>query len=221
LHPFEDMKLATSVCCLLAAALLAGCGTADPRVGRQVAVIAPPTDLPPEPPPLSTAEPAPAPVPVPVVDAVPTPVPVPASPPSSPPEPPPAAPAAAAVPVETATPVPVPVPVAAQRPQRADVIYFKPDAYKVDARYRRALQAHARRLKADPQLRMVIQAHADSSGDREYNLALSKKRAETVAKQLKALGVPARQLELVYHGEAAGERVAAAERRVELLYRVR
>jgi hypothetical protein len=35
------------------------------------------------------------------------------------------------------------------------------------------------------------------------------------------LRAPARQLELVYHGEAAGERVAAAERRVELLYRVR
>lgn len=209
------MKLATPVCCLLAAALLTGCGVADPRVGRQVAVIAPPADLPAESPPASAAEAAEA-APAPVVDAVPTPVPVPAPPP---PSPPPEPPVVALAPVETATPVPVPV--AAPRLQRADVIYFKPDAYKVDARYRRVLQAHARRLKADPRLHMVIEAHADGRGERDYNLALSKKRAETVAKHLKAQGVQARQLEIVYRGEAAGQRVAAAERRVELLYLMR
>jgi peptidoglycan-associated lipoprotein len=198
------MKLTTLVCCVLAAVLFAGCRSADPRVGKQVAVIAVPADLPAPP----AAEPA-QPPPEPVAAAEPA-----AS--AAAPEPP----ASTAVTEASPAPAPPPAPAAAPepaRPQRAAVIYFKPDAYKVDARYRELLRSHARRLKANPRLHMIIEAHADGRGQRDYNLALSKKRAETVAKHLKAQGVPARQLEIVYRGEGGGERVAAAERRVELL----
>jgi outer membrane protein OmpA-like peptidoglycan-associated protein len=104
----------------------------------------------------------------------------------------------------------------------ADVLYYEPDAYKLASRERALLIAHARRLKASPTLRLLIRAYADGSGPVEYNLALSKKRAETVARFLRAQGVSPEQLEIAYHGAAsAGEHVAADDRRVELQYRLR
>ncbi|WP_280155577.1 OmpA family protein [Piscinibacter sp. XHJ-5] len=202
------MKLATLVCCAFFASCLTGCGAPDPRVARQVAIIPPPADLP-APPPETPAASAPA--------RGEAPAPAEASP-VEPPAPTVQAEAAAPPPAPPPAPTPVAMP---QPPRRADVLYFKSDAYKVDGRYRALLESHARRLKAEPRLHLIIEAHADSRGDREYNLALSKKRAETVAKHLRQLGVPARQLEIVYRGEPGGERVAAAERRVELLYQTR
>ena len=180
---------------------LVGCATSERPVGRQVMVIAPPADVP------GTVVTTPAVPPAP-------------PPPAPPPEPATPAPVAEA-PAPASTPLP---PVAATPP--ADVIYFKPDAYKFAAAYRRVLAAHARKLKASPGLHLMIQAWADHRGASDYNLALSKKRAETVAKFLIAQGVASQQLELVYHGErrepdARGERMAAADRRVELQYLVR
>jgi peptidoglycan-associated lipoprotein len=102
------------------------------------------------------------------------------------------------------------------------VIYFKPDAYKFEPAYRPVLEARARTLKALPNLHLVIQAWSDPRGARDYNLALSRKRAETVAKFLVALGVQEQQLEVVAHGErqdAQASHRAFSERRVELQYR--
>jgi len=105
------------------------------------------------------------------------------------------------------------------------VIYFERDAYKVDDSYRSMLEAHARRMKSAPGLRMLIQAHADRAGSSEYNRALSHKRAEMVMRQLVALGVPADRMEIEGRGETrpaakgAPHEPAASERRVELIYR--
>lgn len=101
------------------------------------------------------------------------------------------------------------------------VIYFERDAYKVDDSYRSMLEAHARRMRTTPALRLQIQAYTDRFGGNEYNLALSRKRAETVMKQLIALGVPPERLEIIGHGEArhTAKSGAASDRRVELIYR--
>jgi peptidoglycan-associated lipoprotein len=108
---------------------------------------------------------------------------------------------------------------------RVDVIYFKPDAYKFDPSYRPVLDARAQQLKATPGLHLVIRAWSDPHGARDYNLALSRKRAEVVARYLIAQGVPQTRLELVSHGErrqneSASERLARSDRRVELQYRM-
>jgi len=119
-------------------------------------------------------------------------------------------------------PAPAPEPTPGAVLGGVDVIYFKSDAYKIEPAYRPLLEARAHALKASPNLHLVIQAWSDPRGARDYNLALSRKRAETVAKQLLALGVPQYQLELVAHGErrsASGPHVADADRRVELQYR--
>jgi peptidoglycan-associated lipoprotein len=122
-------------------------------------------------------------------------------------------------------PPPPPAAVVKAPPEPPRVLYFEPDAYKLSPRYRPTLEAHARKLKASPNLQLVIRAYTDARGAYDYNLALSKKRAETVAKQLVAMGVPPRRLELAHHGErratAGGRtgRATAEDRRVELIYR--
>ena len=134
-------------------------------------------------------------------------------------------PASAPSPVLPSAPVPAPAapePSAASPPSATDVIYFQSDAYKVEPRYQAALAAHAKRLQASPDLRLRVQAFTDRHGDGAYNLALSRKRAETVAKLLQAEGAAADQLEIAYHGEGrGGAGKAAARRRVELSYLAR
>jgi peptidoglycan-associated lipoprotein len=110
-------------------------------------------------------------------------------------------------------------------PVAANVIYFQHDAYKLDDSYRSVLEAHARRMRLHPSLRLRLEATTDAQGPLEYNRALSRKRAETVMRELVALGVPAARIEIAGLGEArhagrgAGHDGNAADRRVELIYR--
>lgn len=63
------------------------------------------------------------------------------------------------------------------------------------------LQAIAKLVQADPSVGAIyIDGHTDSSGAERYNQGLSKRRAQTVATQLQALGVPKAKLVLRYHG---------------------
>lgn len=173
---------------------LAGCSYSQPSLHKA---------------PVREAKPAPvyqAPGPAAVPDgraAAPAPAPAPAPPPA-PAEPPPPAPAA---------------PLAENLP---NVIYFEPDVYRVAPQYRPMLEEHAKRLKADPALRLRVEAHADPEGGADYNRALTEKRAETVIKALRGLGVDARQLQARALGAGRLDRNATADwsryRRVELVY---
>lgn len=139
-----------------------------------------------------------------------------------------------AVPIVTATPKPVtrgsgrgavaaPARESTARSADAAVIYFGPDRYQVDDNYLPLLQTHAERLLADPELQLRIDAYTDDEGPREYNLELARMRGVMVQRQLQALGVPPRQLQVVAHGpgrpQAGVARNAAEQRRVELHYR--
>jgi outer membrane protein OmpA-like peptidoglycan-associated protein len=98
----------------------------------------------------------------------------------------------------------------------------KPIAYKFEPCVPARSRSARRKLKAAPHLHLVIQAWTDPYGASDYNLALSKKRAETCQVPSRA-GVPP-DTQLVYHGERrprdANPRLAGADRRVELQYRV-
>ncbi|MFL6663626.1 MAG: OmpA family protein [Rhizobacter sp.] len=206
------MKRATLLA-LCVAGGLAACAGSQRSIGQRVAVIAPPAGVAtPEPSP-APAPPAPAPAP-PVIAAAPSPSAATSAPPSAPPAPEPVA-AAPALPQPRAEAAAEPV------PSGVDVIYFKSDAYKVEPSYRPMLAAHAKRLKGTSGLHLLIQSWADRRGARDYNVALSKKRAETVARALVEEGAPADRLEVVAHGErpAATRRIAPGDRRVELQYR--
>lgn len=105
------------------------------------------------------------------------------------------------------------------------VLYFAPDVYEVRDEDRAVLQAHAKQLLDHPGWRLLIEAHTDPVGPRDYNAELARMRALSVKKQLIALGVPADQLETVAYGEgsnagrARSASALAARRRVDLKYR--
>lgn len=126
-------------------------------------------------------------------------------------------------PVVSVTPVPArtePATVASEsEADPGSVIYFDSDVYTVKDEYRPMLQAHARRLLADPSLRLRIDAHTDDRGPADYNLELARMRAQSVLKQLVSMGVPASQLQVVGHGREKSKGSLAASRRVELSYR--
>lgn len=122
-----------------------------------------------------------------------------------------APPPAPAPPVETLPPT-----AAGPQEDLPTLVQFDFDAYQVKEPYRAVLQAHAKRLLAEPNLKLLIQAHVDSRGHRDYNQALASKRAEMVKKQLLGLGVPPAQLQIAV---SEATRRGAGSRRVELIYR--
>jgi peptidoglycan-associated lipoprotein len=113
----------------------------------------------------------------------------------------------------------------AERAPEANVIYFDHDAYKVDDTYRALLEAHARRMREHPALRLRLDATADAQGPLDYNRALAKKRAEMVMRELVGLGVPAQRIDIASFGEVrhgarrSAHESSANDRRVELTYR--
>ncbi len=68
------------------------------------------------------------------------------------------------------------------------------DSATLSSQDKAALEAVARQFLASGSGRLKVTGYADERGVREYNLALSRRRAETVAQYLVASGVDAGQL---------------------------
>lgn len=104
-------------------------------------------------------------------------------------------------------------------------VYFDFDSFVIGAEARMIIEAHARRLRNDPKLRVALEGHADRRAVREYSLGLGQKRADAVRKALSLLGVADSQMEAVSFGQekpaSAGNSEAAMKdnRRVEINYR--
>lgn len=99
--------------------------------------------------------------------------------------------------------------------------YFEFDSAELKPEAMRALDAHAKVLKATG-VRVVLEGHADERGTREYNMALGERRAASVQRYLTLQGVSPAQLELISYGEerpvalGSDEESWALNRRVEL-----
>ena len=98
-----------------------------------------------------------------------------------------------------------------------NVVRYSVDAYLPDAAFDGTLRAHAKQLKADPKLHLLIKGHGDARGSVHYNRALAAKRAEMIAKQLLGYGVPMQQLTQVIGDDPDPN--SPDVRRVELIYR--
>ncbi|MCK5895207.1 MAG: peptidoglycan-associated lipoprotein Pal [Cocleimonas sp.] len=81
------------------------------------------------------------------------------------------------------------------------VIYFDYDQSTILEKYKPILAAHAELLANYPEMRIRLEGHADERGSREYNVALSERRGETVRQYLSFKNVDSEQMETVAFGE--------------------
>jgi peptidoglycan-associated lipoprotein len=102
------------------------------------------------------------------------------------------------------------------------VVYFDYDSFVIKDEFRPVVEAQAKVLSADRAKKLQVEGHTDERGGSEYNLALGQKRAESVAKALKLLGVNDGQVEAVSFGkerpavQGSDEAAWAKNRRAEL-----
>jgi len=109
-------------------------------------------------------------------------------------------------------------------PLSKKVIYFAFDSSEIAPEYEAVLAAHGAYLASKPNTSIILEGHADERGTREYNIALSERRANGVKNILLLQGVGENQLEVVGYGEekpvALGhdDQSWQLNRRVELVY---
>jgi len=107
------------------------------------------------------------------------------------------------------------------------LVYFDFDRDTVRPQFLPMLEAHARYLSQNPGARVRLEGHTDERGTREYNLALSERRAQAVRRILTLHGARDGQLEVIGYGEempvsfTQTEESWARNRRVEIVYEVR
>lgn len=109
--------------------------------------------------------------------------------------------AAVGGPVATAAPEPAPLPDACAQPI-AGIVFFDFDSALVPESSSQTLASVVEYTKVCAWKRLVVTGHTDRSGSDGYNNALSVRRAQAVAAQLGAIGVPAGVLEVSGRGEA-------------------
>lgn len=106
-------------------------------------------------------------------------------------------------------------------------VYFDFDDYKLKDQYNTLIERHAKYLSAMPALAIKIEGNADERGSAEYNVALGQRRAESVMKALKILGVRDTQMEAISWGEERPrspgheETAWSQNRRADLVYPAR
>jgi peptidoglycan-associated lipoprotein len=102
------------------------------------------------------------------------------------------------------------------------VVYFDYDSFVIKDEFRPVVESQAKALSTDRTKKLAIEGHTDERGGSEYNLALGQKRAESVVKALKLLGVNDSQVEAVSFGkerpavQGSDESAWAKNRRAEL-----
>lgn len=106
------------------------------------------------------------------------------------------------------------------RPERL-TFHFGFDQAQLDEEHRQVVEQHGRFLAEHPEIRVIINGHADGQGNGHYNDLLSRKRAEHVAELLLAQGVSKEQIDVPGWGSSApltGAQHPRELRRVELKY---
>ncbi|QUM79969.1 peptidoglycan-associated lipoprotein Pal [Moritella sp. 5] len=85
--------------------------------------------------------------------------------------------------------------------RKRHVVYFGFDQQAVTAEYGELLQDHANFLIDNPEVKVLVEGHADERGTPGYNIALGDRRADAVVKYLTNLGVASSQISTVSYGE--------------------
>jgi peptidoglycan-associated lipoprotein len=93
------------------------------------------------------------------------------------------------------------VAVTQEKPSRFADVLFEFDRSDLTAEGKKACQAVAEYLKANPKGMVLIEGHCDERGSAEYNLALGERRAVAVRNYIVSLGVPKAALSTVSFGK--------------------
>lgn len=102
---------------------------------------------------------------------------------------------AASIPIDTVSEsLPSESEVTAETENDKNSIYFTVGSTQIDREGQEKLRAHASRLKNDPDLDVTLVGYTDSLGSRSFNLAISERRTEVVAKLLLSLGAKKHQI---------------------------
>ena len=102
-------------------------------------------------------------------------------------------------------------------------IYFEFDSYLLTPESRKALVENALWIQTLPELRIVIEGHADERGSDTYNLALGEKRAQAARDYLVTLGIAPERIAIISFGEekatpgGKSEAAWAQDRRAEFV----
>lgn len=103
-------------------------------------------------------------------------------------------------------------------------IFFEVDRFEIDSSYFPYLEKLTRILNSHSDLRLKIIGHTDADGSNEYNLELSKNRANAIFQKLKDLGIAPDRMIFEFQGETnpvetnENERGKQRNRRVEFEY---
>ena len=71
-------------------------------------------------------------------------------------------------------------------------------------------------MAKNPSLRVLITGFADKSGNPEYNVVISRKRAESVKNHLLSMGIDSSRILVSYVGDTESTTTGPADRRVEV-----
>jgi outer membrane protein OmpA-like peptidoglycan-associated protein len=88
-------------------------------------------------------------------------------------------------------------------------ILFRVDKAELQPEAKSNLTELARILQKYPDTKVLIEGHTDATGSEEYNLELSRRRAQSVANHLAGIGVDATRFTIMGYGE--GQPVASNE----------
>ena len=113
---------------------------------------------------------------------------------------------------------------AATEAQLMKRVHFAFDSSAIDDANRAIVEANAKYLSAHPDAKVKLEGNTDERGTREYNLALGERRAQSVERMLKALGISGNRISTVSYGkerpvsQGHGEAAWAQNRRVDFVY---
>jgi peptidoglycan-associated lipoprotein len=103
------------------------------------------------------------------------------------------------------------------------VVNFEFDQYDLTVDARSTLDQNAECLRQAPAVTIIMEGHCDERGTQEYNLALGEKRAATVERYLRNLGIDTSRMQTRSKGEnqpvcrQSTESCWAQNRRVEFI----
>lgn len=81
------------------------------------------------------------------------------------------------------------------------------------------LERIARHMRERGDAWVILNAHTDDRGSREYNIALAQRRAEEVQRLLVRRGVPESRVKISAYGEERAGADPRAARRVDVFFR--